>query len=279
MANGSNGDGRFNVYGPGYGDRAQTIANKLKMKRNPFIKSAIDYLYHRLVDPNADGGPLMLHLKPNEKGNHLGLHDIVAPANDHDISDRLRDAGDVTLIFNDMKNWLPGPKREGRHLEALHARLAAGKRTHIFLLHPDTAYLHEVARTSGKTPQEQIDEIERAVRRICRGRIDQALPKGVIFEKRPLRITGHPFYNTYTLMKFDDVAYVNYYPIAVRGSAEVGNFHIYRPVGQFHGVYERIERDLSALQSKAEEAFPYDGYDLVKYYNDRGKIPAQLESA
>lgn len=267
---------RFHVHAPGYAEIADAVAGKIYMNRSELTKAAFDYLYYRLVDTTADPGPLQVHLRPDEL---LGLEKIVAPANDRNSSEQLRDADDVTLIFNDMKSWLPGPRREGRHLEALQARLDAGKRTHIFLLHPETAYLHEVARTSGKNPQEQTDEIERAVRRLCQGRIVKALPKGVIFEKRPLRITGHSFYNTYSLMKFDDVAYVNYYPIAVRGSIEVGNFHVYRPTGEFDGVYERIMRDLSAIQSKAEEAFPNDGFDLVKYYNERGKIPAHLESA
>jgi hypothetical protein len=202
-----------------------------------------------------------------------GLVDILSPANDRDSGDLLRNAKEVRLIFNDMKNWLPGPKGEGKHLDALLARLDQGLRTHIFLLHPETPYLHEIARASGKSPEEQAGEIERAVVRLCRGRIEKALPQDVIFEKRPLRITGHHWYNTYALMMFDDVAYVNTYPIAVRGSTEVGNYHVYKRTGRFEGVFERVERDLGAIQSKAESFFADDGFDLVKYYNDRGKIP------
>lgn len=196
----------------------------------------------------------------------LGIADIKYPANDRDSSIFLREAERVDLVFNDMKSWLPGPLASGKHLKAIQDRLRNKRLTRIWLLHPESKMIPEVSRASGKDPQAQIDEIELAVMRICENLWHLALPKKKMnFEERPLQIVGHPRYNTYSMMKFDDVAWVNYYPITSRGSGDLGHFHIYVPTPSELSVFKRIENDLSNTTAKAREVFPHT-FDLVAYY-------------
>lgn len=213
----------------------------------------------------------------------LGITDIKYPANDRDSSMLLRDAERVDLVFNDMKSWLPGPLGTGKHLKEIQERLRNKKVTRIWMLHPESQMIPEVARASGKDPQAQINEIELAVMRICDGLWHLALPKKKMnFEERPLQIVGHPRYNTYSLMKLDNVAWVNYYPITSRGSGDMGHFHVYVPTESELSVFKRIENDLSNTTAKAREVFP-NTFDLVEFYFAKnvasGKAPRKKKRA
>jgi hypothetical protein len=199
--------------------------------------------------------------------NSYGLAGFIYPANDTDSSDLITEAREVTLVFNDMRLWLPGPRGTGRHLDAIQKRLDQGRRTRIFLLHPKSPFISEVARASGKDPQEQIDELERAVTRICNtnSRWGKAIPKNTLFEQRPLQIIGHPRYNTYSMIMTEEEARVNYYPIGFRGKEDVGHFHVYKPTAP-DGIFERLVRDLDVIKAIAENAFKEE-MDLVQYYH------------
>jgi hypothetical protein len=194
-----------------------------------------------------------------------GMAGIIYPANDVDSSALIEEARELALVFNDMRLWLPGPRGTGKHLAALQRRLDAGRRTRIFLLHPKSPFLSEVARVSGKDVKEQADEIERAVVRLCDGRWDKVLPKDTLFEQRPLQIIGHPRYNTYSMIMTEAEARVNYYPIGFRGREDLGHFHVYKPTVPDRGMYERMARDLDVIKAIAENTFNED-MDLVQYY-------------
>jgi Arc/MetJ-type ribon-helix-helix transcriptional regulator len=218
------------------------------------IRHALDRLKERIESDSPTG-----------RLNALGLIDILDPANDRDLSQIVDGSAELTLVFNDMRLWLPGPNDQGHHLAALRRRLEGGKRTRIFLIHPKTRLMTEVASVSTKSEKIQADEIERAVTRICDGMWDRALPKSTIFEQRALQIIGHPRYNTYSMIMTDKLAYVNYYPIAFRGKEDVGHFHVYQPSSNRRGVYERLTTDLQWMKRAAEDEY-HEGMDLVAHY-------------
>jgi hypothetical protein len=210
--------------------------------------------------------------KPRSKNENrlmnLGMVDVIHPANGHDHSKEIAGATEVNLVFNDMRHWLPGPRGTGLHLEALRARLKAGKRTRIFLLHPRTKFIEPVSKVSDKERAEQIGEIETAVHRICAGLWEQALANDIqLYEKKPLLIIGHPFYNTYSMIMADERAWVNYYPIAFRREGDVGHFHVYSKTDP-NGLYARLETDIGVIQREAENHFKAR-FDLVRYFHRR----------
>lgn len=182
----------------------------------------------------------------------------------------------VDLVFNDMKRWLPGPNDSGANLKVLRERLRKGRKTRILLIHPESPYLEELARVSLKNLDEQRDEIELAVMRICEGMWDLALPKnGTIFEERPLQIVGNPHYNTYSMIKFDKTAWVNYYPITTRGGKDKGFFHVYGPTDDKElNILKRIEDDLSDTRAASTARFKAK-HDLVQYFFDKNVAGSQ----
>jgi Arc/MetJ-type ribon-helix-helix transcriptional regulator len=251
------------------------------------IQAKAPVSYHTFVDNLVDQGKyeskahvirhaldrLKEHIEsdtPTGRLNALGLIDILDPANDRDLSQIVDDAAELTLVFNDMRLWLPGPMDRGHHLAALRRRLEGGKRTKIFLLHPNTRLMTVIAAVSNKPEKIQTDEIKRAVTRICDKMWDRALPADTIFEQRALQIIGHPRYNTYSMIMADKTAYVNYYPIAFRGKEDAGHFHVYQPSANGRGVYERLTTDLQWMKRAAEDEYQ-EGMDLVARYAEKNR--------
>jgi hypothetical protein len=211
-----------------------TNATDLSGNRSKVVRAAIDELYGKFFPESTVTHP-------------FGLAEVLYPANRHDYNAVLASAQDLTLVFNDMKRWLP------RHLDTLRQRFKTTKRTRIFLLHPNNPYLAPIADVSQKILNVQRGEIGEAVRFLCDGLWD-ALDGHTIY--------GHRRFNTFSGLVTEDAAMAVYYPINKRYNDDY--IHVYRRTNNPLNIHQQFVNDADELQRDCEQNVP--DYDLVKLF-------------
>ena len=203
--------------------------------RSAVVRAAIDLLYEK-------------HFPRGGRPKHpFGLADLLYPANGRDYNPELAEADRLTLVFNDMKRWLP------RHLDTMRARLQAGKHTDIFVLHPRNPYIAPIANVSEKALSVQEAEIGESVRLLCDGLWDYL---------RNTRIYGHRRFNTYSGVITEKKVMAVYYPIQRRYND--GFVHLYEKTPDPNAIYRQFEDDLAELARDCEQNV--ESYDLIKLF-------------
>lgn len=211
----------------------------VKMRhRSAVIRTAVDRLYEKQF-PGKGKSPMP-----------YGLAEFLYPANGRNYNPELATAEQVTLVFNDMKMWLP------RHLETLRARLREGRRTDIFVLHPQNPFIKPVSDVSEKKTEVQQAEIGDSVKLLCDGMWDSL---------NNVRIFGHRRFNTYSAVITEKKVMAVYYPIEKRYNA--GFVHVYeRGVGDEESlyIYKQFEEDLAELARDCEQNV--ESFDLIELF-------------
>lgn len=203
--------------------------------RSAIIRAAIDLLYERHYPGSTkSSGP-------------FGLSDLLYPANGRDYNPELANAERLTLVFNDMKMWLP------RHLETLRSRISSGKITNIFVLHPRNPYIAPIANVSEKSLSVQEAEIGQSIKLICDGLWDKTAN---------LRIYGHRRFNTYSAVITEEKVMAIYYPIQRRYNQ--GFVHVYGNSADPLAIYHQFEDDLAELARDCEQNV--ESHDLIALF-------------
>lgn len=224
-------------------DKVDKLAEPLGIKieknksrhRSEVVRTAIDHLYE-------------VHFPGEGRARHpFGFAELLYPANGRDYHSELITAERLTLIFNDMKRWLP------RHLDTMRARLQAGKHTDIFVLHPQNPYIAPIASVSEKALSVQELEIGESIRLLCDGLWDNL---------RNVRIYGHRRFNTYSGVMTERKVMAVYYPIQRRYND--GFVHVYEKTTDPLSIYRQFEDDLAELARDCEQNVP--SYDLIKFF-------------
>lgn len=190
-------------------------------------------------------------MKSTEHYGRFGLYDIHAPANGHDYTRMIAGAETLTLVFNDMRRWLPNHG----HLAALRERIRDKKPTRIYILHPDNPMLPFVARISNKIQidpssggviNRQITDIELAIRQITAG--------FSLADMSALTFLGHHHVNTYTVVMSEKEALVVNYPVAKRYNDGV-IWHFHAGSGS-ENEYRTCQADIEELDRETRDLGP-----------------------
>jgi hypothetical protein len=206
--------------------------------RSAVVRTAVDHLYEKHF-PAQGKSPLP-----------YGLSGFLYPANGRNYNPELASAEHLTLVFNDMKMWLP------RHLETLRGRLQEGRRTDIFVLHPENPFIKPIADVSIKKSEVQQAEIGDSIRLLCDGMWDNL---------KNLRIYGHRRFNTYSAVMTEKKVMAIYYPIEKRYNA--GFVHVYeRGIGDDESlyIYKQFEEDLAELARDCEKNV--ESFNLIELF-------------
>lgn len=147
---------------------------------------------------------------------------LVIPSRNYDYSAMLRDSHEISLVFNDMYNWLGNHK----HRQVLEDRIRANERkTAIYLIHPESPVLNYVAAKSNKLhviartgDNRQLYDIKRSLSRLLENIIDDVGDK--------TRIIGHQWVHAYSLVMNETEAYAT--PYLNKRVGNDGIIHVYR---------------------------------------------------
>lgn len=183
----------------------------------------------------------------------FGLVDIIAPANGHNYVGDFDTAESIDLVFNDMRMFLIN--HDAAHVRALKRRIAAKKKTRIFLLHPKNPNMQFVADISGKPLKGQTNEIGTAVRKICENVMEKSTDD--------FKIIGHRLFNTYTLVMSESKCMIVYYPISKRHND--GIIYVFGPGEHRDNIYNGFKADLDNLEQVSGPDNHAD-WDLIEYY-------------